>query len=110
MEPHCTPFHPPVHTNTDDAPPDVDFVHPGLNVIGTGAQGMAGFDTYQLTVSFESTDVDSGDSIRVASPFPVSSAESLWSPAPRTVYQQRRPFAELKIHIISRSAQGGAKI
>ena len=82
---------PPPHT---DAPPDVDFVHPGLNVIGTGAQGMAGFDTYQLTVSFESTDVDNVYAI-FGSPA-VTSGEDAGTPAKTMsfppVFQSGQPF------------------
>lgn len=60
---------PPPPTGPGGAPALVDFVHPIVNVIGTGSSGtgMDGYSTFQLALAFSSTDVANVYAIYVSS-------------------------------------------
>jgi hypothetical protein len=72
--PVCTstrdpPPPPPPPTGPGGQPAQVDFVHPIVNVIGTGTSGtgMDGYSTFQLALAFSSTDVANVYAIYVSS-------------------------------------------
>lgn len=72
--PVCTSSHgqqppPPPANEPGGQPEHVDFVHPIVNVIGTGSlnTGMDGYSTFQLAIAFSSEDVANVYAIFVSS-------------------------------------------